>query len=699
MPGRLRRRLKSAVFHVLGKDPEAVVVSFLSGEAALGARMLEEIRGLVPDRRHFAVTMGGTAERGAESVVLEPGSAWRLFRELRRRFRRLRIGLAPVLVTGGGSEQRRLRVAAFLLAPTKLLAYNALLERYHLRLRSAVSSLLFLRGVPVDRISLRPRLWRRGIEPESSYRVLEGRPFLPERSRVAVLSPYFPYPLAHGGAVRMFHLLCEAAREFDIVLFSFSDGDAELVEPVLEFCSRVILVERPRATEPRWSTLRPAEVVENRSVTMQALWDGFSREFGVAARQTEYTQMASYGGDILVAHDLNADLFGQVAARERTLSARWNAWRWRRYERRVLKEYRRVVVMSERDARLAPCAEARVVPNGVDLDRFQPEPERPGQRLLFIGAFRHFPNAAAWRFFAGEVWPLLAARFPEMTVTVVGGSDPELYWRMATGTLEPPADERFRRLGFVSDVRPLYVEANIAIIPTPASAGTNLKTLEAMAMERAIVATPSGSKGLGLVHGVSAWIAEGAEAFAEGVATLARDPDLRRRLAGEARRLAEERFGWTRIGVLEREVLREIVNPPLLIRKAKEADVPELDRIQRASPEAVLWEPSGYLAYDCLVAESRGAVAGFLVCRALAADEAEVLSLVVDPKLRRRGVAQTLMREVLGHKRGTWYLEVRESNWPARNLYRKLGFEDISVRPDYYQDTGETAVVMRLKPC
>jgi ribosomal-protein-alanine N-acetyltransferase len=46
----------------------------------------------------------------------------------------------------------------------------------------------------------------------------------------------------------------------------------------------------------------------------------------------------------------------------------------------------------------------------------------------------------------------------------------------------------------------------------------------------------------------------------------------------------------------------------------------------------------------------------------------------------------------------TWYLEVRESNWPARNLYRKYGFQDVSTRPKYYQDNGETAVVMRAAP-
>ncbi len=698
----MKTQFKKFAFALLGKDPDAVVVSFLTGDASLAAAMVAEIRSLEPARRHFAVSLAPVDARGAEVIVLQPGPVWKLHRELRRRFRRLRIGLAPVLFTRE-PEYRALRWAAFLLAPARVLAYNAGLERHHLRLGTAIASLLFLRGVSFDRIFLRPRWltpWKRPPrEPEPSWEVLEGRPFLPGRRRVAVLTPYFPYPLAHGGAVRMFHLLRETACQFDVALFAFTEGRAEVHEPLLEFCSHVVLVPRTEYREPRWSTLAPPEAAEFRSGTMQMLWDFFTRELGVEARQVEYTQMASYGGDILVAHDLNFDFRGQIAARERSLEALWNWWRWRHWERRAMRRFPRVVVMSERDAALAGVPNARVVPNGVDTSRFQPSPEPDGLNLLFIGAFRHFPNALAWQFFTREVWPLVCRRFPEMTVTAVAGPDPIPHWRSATGTLAPPDGDRLRLHGFVADVRPLYAAANIAIIPTLASAGTNLKTLEAMAAGRAIVATPSGSKGLGLEHGVNAWIAADARSFAEGIATLAADPGLRARLAAQARRIAEEQFDWSRIGSLERDVFREILEPPIAVRKAIQSDIVHLDRIQRACPEAVLWEPASYLSYDCRVADVTGRLAGFVVCRTLASDEAEVLSLVVDPALRRRGVAMRLMREVLAARPGTWYLEVRESNWPARKLYRRLGFEDISLRPDYYQDTGETAVVMRLKPC
>jgi ribosomal protein S18 acetylase RimI-like enzyme len=57
------------------------------------------------------------------------------------------------------------------------------------------------------------------------------------------------------------------------------------------------------------------------------------------------------------------------------------------------------------------------------------------------------------------------------------------------------------------------------------------------------------------------------------------------------------------------------------------------------------------------------------------------------------------MLHVLARSPGSWFLEVRESNSAALNLYRNMGFQEVSRRPNYYQDTGETAVVMKLQSC
>jgi glycosyltransferase involved in cell wall biosynthesis len=537
----MKQRLKRWIFALLGKDPEAVVVTFATGDAELCRRMAEEVRALVPDRRHFVATEAN-------------------WHELRRELRRYRIGLAPVMLTRAPSALRR---AAYLCAPQKILAYNTRLERHHLR--PTLASLLFWRGVPLDRIYLRPWWWpwpkrERTATPEGD-RVLEGRPCSPGRRRVAVLSPYFPYPLAHGGAVRIFHLLRETAREFDVELFAFTDDDTEPpAAPVLEFCARVVLVTKPRYREPRWSTLLPPEVHEFGSPAMRRAIARERAAFGFAALEVEYTQLAGYGGDVLVEHDVTLDLFAQIARRERTFAAWWDWFRWRRFETRAVRAARRVVVMSTKDAgMLGRKAAAVVIENGVDLARFQPEPETPGQRLLFIGSFRHFPNVAAYRFFTERVWPLLRDKFPQMELTVVCGPDQLTYWRAFAETPEPAADPRVHLLGFIADVRPLYCATNLVIVPTTVSAGTNVKVLEAMAMQRAVVSTTSGCAGLGLLDRHSVWTGDTPESFAAGIATLIADPARRAQIADAAFWHAKRNFDWQAIGEKQRALLREFV--------------------------------------------------------------------------------------------------------------------------------------------
>jgi len=523
----------SFLWRLLGKGPEVAVVTFCTGPADLCRRMADEVRTLVPQHRHFVVTEDN-------------------WPQVRRELKPYRIGLVPVLL---GPTHIALRRAAFRLAPHKILAYNSRLERHHLR--PNLASLLFLRGVPLDRIYLRPRWWpwpkrERSVTP-AGHSVIEGRPCADGRARVGVLSPYLPYPLAHGGAVRIYNLLREISREFDVELFAFREGEADLGD-LREFCARIVLVEKPRYREPRWSTLLPPEVHEYRSPAMRRALAEEKRAFGYRTLQVEYTQLAEYPGDILVEHDVTFDLFTQIARRERARSAAWDAYRWRRFETAAVRRFPRIVVMSPKDAELLHTGV--VLENGVDLERFRPVPESPGQRLLFIGSFRHFPNIAAYRFFTEQVWPLLRDKFPRMTVTVVAGPDWLTYWRAFTDSPEPAPAPRIELHGFVADVRPLYEDANLVLVPTTVSAGTNVKVLEAMAMQRAVVSTPSGCAGLGLLHNHSVWEAATPEAFAAGIATLINDPERRREIADAALGHARRNFDWAAIGAKQREVLR-----------------------------------------------------------------------------------------------------------------------------------------------
>ncbi len=662
------------------------MVCFASGDPEVAEKMSTEIRQLLPDRQHMTI----------RPEDLKPTSIFGLYLQVRRRLGRKRIALAPVLFDGD-PRYRAFRAAAWLQAPTRILAYNRRLERHHLRLRTIIASWLFLRGVPLDRIFLRPRWlvpWKKDASEYPAKLEYFAGSRLTGKPTVAVVSPYFPYPLSHGGAVRIFNLLRQMSAEFDIFLFAFRAGQSEAeLAPVLELCTQVILAQKPRYREPRWSTLLPPEVCEFRSEVLFRSLKELRLQYDIRAVQVEFTILAPYQGHVLVEHDITFALYRQVWERTRTLSAWWDYWRWRRFETRWVKQYPAIAVMSEPDRKLLNAPNVHVIPNGVDLDRFSPEPELQGNRLLFIGSFRHFPNIVAFRFFFAEVWPKVSNA---AILTVVAGAEPLLYWRQFTGESDLPRADKLQLLGFTADVRPLYNETNIVVVPTLESAGTNLKVLEALAMQRAVVSTATGCQGLGLTHGKNVWIADTAAEFAAAIVRLLEDRPLRIQIAGAGREYVQS-FDWKEIGVRQNRMLRSLLPvEQVTLRPLKKADLHRVLEIEKASFSTPRWYADDFTNFDTTVAVIGDAVAGFLVSRQLVPGEREILNVAVHPGNLRRGVAQKLIRAELARWPGTHFLEVRESNSPARRLYEKLGFEQVGTRPEYYENPSETGIVMRI---
>ena len=82
--------------------------------------------------------------------------------------------------------------------------------------------------------------------------------------------------------------------------------------------------------------------------------------------------------------------------------------------------------------------------------------------------------------------------------------------------------------------------------------------------------------------------------------------------------------------------------------------------------------------------------------------QAHILNLAVDPSSRRRGFASSLLYFALDYsfkkkESGRAILEVREKNYPARFLYDKFDFSRIGIKPQYYQDTNENALILSLE--
>jgi len=148
----------------------------------------------------------------------------------------------------------------------------------------------------------------------------------------------------------------------------------------------------------------------------------------------------------------------------------------------------------------------------------------------------------------------------------------------------------------------------------------------------------------------------------------------------------------------------------LRFRPVVEADLPRLRAIEAAGfphpwSETLLRAELGH-AWSHLVAaeqvrpDGQGVILGYVIFW-LVHDEVHVLNVGTAPEARRRGVGRALMirAEAVGRGKGARLstLEVRRSNTPAIALYRSLGYREVGVRPRYYAEENEDAIVMTLE--
>ncbi len=148
-----------------------------------------------------------------------------------------------------------------------------------------------------------------------------------------------------------------------------------------------------------------------------------------------------------------------------------------------------------------------------------------------------------------------------------------------------------------------------------------------------------------------------------------------------------------------------VARPPLKLQivPMRVTDLPAVHAIERASFDSP-WPADAYRSEletnrlaQYLVVRAGDAIAAFGGMW-LMVDEAHVITFAVHPLWRRQRVGERLLLAMLdiavdaGAHEAT--LEVRLSNLPARRLYEKFGFRPVGLRPHYYSDNGEDALIM-----
>lgn len=231
-----------------------------------------------------------------------------------------------------------------------------------------------------------------------------------------------------------------------------------------------------------------------------------------------------------------------------------------RHERAECARFERVIAVSPEDAAVFReqfgVREVSHVPTGVDTDYFRPsgEVERQPHEIVFTGSMDWMPNEDAIRWFVADILPLVRARVPDVTLTVVGRNPPSSIRALGD-------NDGITVTGSVPDVRPYIERATAFIVPIRIGGGTRLKIFEAMAMERPVVSTAIGAEGLPVRDGADALLADTPAAFADAVVRLLLEPELAARIGNAAAAAVRAEYGWDRVAARFAEICAGVAQP------------------------------------------------------------------------------------------------------------------------------------------
>jgi hypothetical protein len=177
-------------------------------------------------------------------------------------------------------------------------------------------------------------------------------------------------------------------------------------------------------------------------------------------------------------------------------------------------------------------------------------PAKP-RDILFVGHFRHPPNADGALWFAREVWPRVRDANWRARLVIAGAEPPDEITQLAH-------DPTVRVTGFMPDLAPLWRDCAAFVAPIRRGSGTRVKILEAMAAGAPVIATSVGIEGIGAVPGEHFLLADDPSAFADACLRLLAKAAERDRLAAAARRLVERRHDWDAIAAQLDEAWRRL---------------------------------------------------------------------------------------------------------------------------------------------
>jgi sugar transferase (PEP-CTERM/EpsH1 system associated) len=359
-----------------------------------------------------------------------------------------------------------------------------------------------------------------------------------------------PYPPNKGDKIRSYHMLRHLAEKYRVHLGTFVDDEQDWVhlDKVKSLCAETHFVKlNPTTARVRslsgFVSNNPLSLPYYQNAGMQAWVNNILGTRPIKDIVVFSSPMAQYVSDaharrVIDFVDVDSDKWRLYAE-----SKRWPmSWLYRResrrllaYERQIASDFDCSTFVSEAEAalfkKLAPETAAKVsyFNNGVDSAYFSPQHgfdnpyPKDTQVVVFTGAMDYWANEDAVDWFARSIFPALRAARPQLMFYVVGARPTP----QVTALADLPG---ITVTGSVPDVRPFLAHATLSVAPLRIARGIQNKVLEAMAMEKAVVASPQAMEGIRAVVGNDLFVAGDDNAYVNQVLTLL-EPGATQRIA------------------------------------------------------------------------------------------------------------------------------------------------------------------------
>ena len=380
------------------------------------------------------------------------------------------------------------------------------------------------------------------------------------RPSVLFLTHRVPHPPNRGDRIRTFHFLQHLAERCDVWLGCLADEPVsdESLRVLQRLCHRVAIV--PVEGRKRWlracgswltgRTISEGAFQAPRLLRIVQEWAG-QESFDVALCSSSalapYFQTQPFRDTKRFVDLIDVDSekwfdYSQTTSFPKNRIFRTEAVRMRKQEAAMADWATGITVVSEPEANIyrafRPDGPIQAIPNGVDINYFTPDIDRSRENgCVFVGALDYKPNADGIIWFARTIWPEIHRQRPDQVLRIVG-REPGPAVRDLDGV------SGVKVVGTVPDVRPWLNGAAVAVVPLQIARGVQNKVLEALAMARAVVASPAPLVGLHAEHGSQLFAAATPEAWVEQIVRLLDDQQLRHDIgvAGQAYVMANHRW-------------------------------------------------------------------------------------------------------------------------------------------------------------